>query len=149
MPSELEEKKLEDNDQPEWGTARVNSRKINSELTVRLSTIEAQHEMKIVETNNTSGNDNYKGNIFSKYNYNREVYANTEGYAVIEPGSKGAYMIRSVTQSIVNNDIFGKNLDDILLHTRKVMLQLMGMSPECGAQVVEDHNNIPNQVFFK
>ena len=88
-------------------------------------------------------------NTYSKYNYNREIYANTEGNAVVEPGSKGAYMIRSITQSFVNNEIFKKSLDEIIIHSRKIMLKLMGMSTECGAQIIDDHNNIPNKILFK
>ena len=87
--------------------------------------------------------------IFSKYNYNREIYANTDGYAVVEPGSKGAYMTRSITQVIVNNNLFIKDFDEIMIHTRKIMLKLMGISSSCGAQVIDDHSNIPRKVFFK
>ena len=87
--------------------------------------------------------------IFSKYNYNREIYANTDGYAVVEPGSKGGYMTQSITQAIVNNDLFVKDFDEIMIHTRKIMLKLMGMSASCGAQVIDDHTNIPRKMFFK
>ena len=87
--------------------------------------------------------------VFSKYNYNREIYANTEGYAVVEPGSKGGYMTRSIVQSIVNNEIFEKSFDEIMIHSRNIMLKLMGMTTDCGAQVIDDHNNIPNKIIFK
>ena len=86
--------------------------------------------------------------VFSKYNYNREIYANTEGYAVVEPGSIGAYMTRSITQAIENDNIFKKDFDTIINHTRKIMLKLMGTSVECAAQVIEDNNNIPRKVYF-
>ena len=59
--------------------------------------------------------------IFSKYNYNREIYANTEGYAVVEPGSIGAYMTRSLTQVIENDDLFSKDFDTIINYTRKTV----------------------------
>ena len=121
-----------------------------------------QFEFKLDSTitNNNIGKHKYDDNkvssfestqdcAFSKYNYNREIYANTEGYAVIEPGSKGAYMTRSITQSIVNNDVFKKDFDQILIHSRKVMLKLMGISTECGSQVIDDHNNIPKKMFFQ
>ena len=87
--------------------------------------------------------------VFSKYNWNREIYANTEGYAVVEPGSIGAYMTRSITQVIENNDVFKKDFDIIMNHARKIMLELMGKSIECAAQVIEDHSNIPRKLFFK
>ena len=87
--------------------------------------------------------------IFSKYNYNREIYANTEGYAVVEPGSKGAYMTRAITQAIENNDIIKKDFDSIINHTRKIMLKLMGTSVECAAQVIQDYSSVPRKSFFK
>ena len=87
--------------------------------------------------------------MFSKYNYNREIYANTDGFAVVEPGKNGAYMTRSITQAILNDDIFKKDFNTIMNHVRKIMLKLMGTSAECAAQVIEDHNNIPRRVFFK
>ena len=107
--------------------------------------------VEIVEKNNNKENSRHSefGVTFSKYNYNREIYANTEGYAVVEPGSIGAYMIRSVTQAIENDDIFRKDFNTIIHHTRKIMLKLMGTSVECAAQVIEDNNNIPKKVFFE
>ena len=101
-----------------------------------------------VNYNLSSSNTSNVNVIFSKYNYNREIYANTEGYAVVEPGSKGAYMTRSITQAIENDDIFQKDLNTIVNHTRKIMLKLMGTSVECAAQVIQDNNNIPRKVFF-
>ena len=105
-------------------------------------------EMKNQNSNNTNKNNDHSNVLFSKYNYNREIYANTEGYAVVEPGKNGAYMTRSITQAIENNDIFQKDFDSIINHTRKIMLKLMGTSPECAAQVIQDNNNIPKKVFF-
>ena len=104
-----------------------------------------------VKTVATLNNNKSKAcdNMYSKYNYNREIYANTEGYVVPEPGSKGAYMIRSITQSIVKNEIFCKSFDEIMIQSRKIMLKLMGTSIECAAQVIDDHNNIPNKIIFK
>ena len=90
-----------------------------------------------------------KQSAFSKYNYNREIYGNTEGYGVVEPGSKGGYMTRSITQSFVNDQIFSKDFDKIMIHARKIMLKLMGITQECGAQVIDDHNNIPTKIVFK
>ena len=94
-----------------------------------------------------NNNKNYT-NVFSKCNFNREIYANTEGFAVVEPGSRGAYMTRSITKCIENDSIFEKDFDSIMIHCRKIMLKLMGMSPDCGAQVIDEHNNIPRQLVF-
>ena len=57
-------------------------------------------------------------------------------------------MTRSITQAIENNDIFKKDFDSIINHTRKIMLKFMGTSAECAAQVIQDNNNIPKKVFF-
>ena len=101
------------------------------------------------DMNNWDQNKNENVAIFSKYNYNREIYANAEGYAVVEPGSKAAYMTRSITKAIINDDIFVKDFDSIMNHTRKIMLKLMGMSAACGAQVIQDNSNVPKKIFFK
>ena len=66
----------------------------------------------------------------------------------MEPGSIGAYMTRSITQAIENDDLFQKDFDKIMNHTRKIMTKLMGTSVECSAQVIQDNNNIPRKIFF-
>ena len=71
-----------------------------------------------------------------------------QGYAVVEPGERGAYMIRSITQAKENDDIFCKDFDSIINHTRKIMLKLMGTFGGGAAQVIEDNNNMPKKVFF-
>ena len=125
----------------------------------KLTTIDENDD----ENKNQSDTDKMKSNInsinsldtksdlnltFSKYNYNREIYANTEGYTVAEPIRYGAYMTRSITQVIENDDIFKTDFDNIIHHTRKIMLKLMGTSVACGAQVIQDNNNIPKKLFF-
>ena len=89
-------------------------------------------------------------NIFSNYNYNREIYANTDGFAVVEPSNKGAYMTRSIAHAVANDDIFlQKDFDSIMVQIRKIMLKLMGISQQCAAQVIEDRTNIPRKIYFK
>ena len=99
--------------------------------------------------NKGNKNESNKNTLFSKYSSNREIYANTDGYLVVEPNNYGGYMIQSITQSIVNDNIFCKDFDSIMIHTRKIMLKLMGMSIECGAQVIQDHSNVSKRMFFK
>ena len=101
------------------------------------------------QTDTKTDDKNGNNNVFSKYNYNREIYANTDGFGVVEPGSRGAYMTRSITKCIVNDKIFEKDFDEIMIHARHVMLELMGKSVDCGAQVIDDHNAIPRKIIFK
>ena len=122
---------------------------IKSSFTKNGTNVEAKKdEFKDVEAKDNKFDSSMNVGIFSKYNYNREIYANTESYAVVEPGSIGAYMIRSITQVISNDDLFKKDFDTIMNHTRKTMSKLMGTTVECGAQVIEDNNNIPRKIFF-
>ena len=109
------------------------------------ATMGSSGNLQTIDNKNSNVNTNA---IFSKYNYNREIYANTEGYAVVEPDSLGAYMTRSITKAIENDDIFKKDFNTIMIHTRKIMTKLMGTSVQCAAQVIEDHNSIPPTVFF-
>ena len=92
--------------------------------------------------------DKVSNNVCSKYSYNREIYANTEGYAAVEPYSKNTYLIRSITKAFVNDKIFSKDFDTIMIHTRNILLKLMGKPVECGAQVIDDRSNIPTKLFF-
>ena len=113
-------------------------------------TVESQ--VVTIESNNNmykySGNQSNVNAVFTKYNYNREIYANTEGFGIVDPDSKGAYMTRSITMAIANNEIFKKDFDTIMNHIRKIMVNLMGLSFDRAAQVVEDNNKIPRKVFF-
>ena len=34
-----------------------------------------------------------------------------------------------------------------MIQSGKMMLKLMGMSTECAAQIIDNHNNIPNITF--
>ena len=106
----------------------------------------------INDDENQNSNNNQKCSnlhLFSKFNWNRVIYANTEGYGVVEPGSKGEYMIRSIEKAFVNDDIFKCDFDQIIVQIRKILVKLMGTSIECAAQVIDDHNDIPANLFFK
>ena len=108
------------------------------------------HSNSLIPTSTAvTSKDRVSNNVFSKYSYNREIYANTEGYAVVEPSSKGAYLIRSITKAFVNDKIFVKDFDTIMIHTRNILLKLMGKTVECGAQVIDDRSNIPTKLFFQ
>ena len=89
--------------------------------------------------------------LFSKFNWNRIIYANTEGYGVIEPSSKGEYMIRSVTKAFDNDDIFSMDFDQIMVQIRQILInpKIMGQNELCAAQVIDDHNDIPARLFLR
>ena len=87
--------------------------------------------------------------LFSKFNWNRVIYANTDGYGVPEPGSKGEYMIRSMNKAFINDNIFKLDFDQIIVQIRKILVEIMGQTPECAAQVIDDHNDIPVNLFFQ
>ena len=108
------------------------------------------NDLKDLENGSPNGSqDGIISNVFSKYNYNREIYANTEGYAVVEPYTKGAYLIRSLTKAFANDKIFSNDFDTIMIHTRNILLKLMGKSTQCGAQVIDDRSNIPQKIVFE
>ena len=107
-------------------------------------------EKKTKDEISQSSNVNHDNlRLFSKFNWNRIIYANTDGYGVVEPGSKGEYMIRSVTKAFDNDDIFNMDFDQIMVQIRQILVKLMGQSESCAAQVIDDHNDIPAKLFFK
>lgn len=85
---------------------------------------------------------------YNKFNYNRIIYANTSGYAVVEPSNKGEYMIRSVCKVFEDDNILSYDFDQVIVQIRKVMIKLMGVSESCAAQVIDDHNDIPCNIVF-
>ena len=91
----------------------------------------------------------YNLHLFSKFNWNRVIYANTEGYVAMEHRIKGDYMIRSMTKAFINDDIFKCDFDQIIVQMRKILVKLMGTSRFSSAQVIDDQNDIPCNVFFK
>ena len=38
-----------------------------------------------------------------------------------------------------------KDFDSMMIHTRNVMLKLMGIKQACAAQVIEDRSNVPKK----
>ena len=125
--------------------------KINTGITAAKNENKNKNNENNNNNNSTSvlSNSNYNLHLFSKFNWNRVIYANTDGYGVVAPYSKGEYMIRSVCQAFANNDIYQSDFDQIMVQIRRILTELMGTSPECGAQVIDDHNDIPCNVFFK
>ena len=87
--------------------------------------------------------------LFSKFNWNRIIYGNTDGYGVVEPGNKGEYMIRSITKAFENDDILNMDFDQIMVQIRQILVKIMGQTDQCAAQVIDDHNDIPAKLFFK
>ena len=119
--------------------------KTNSDVKVNDVVItETNQVLSVLNTLNTK--DNLY--LFSKFNWNRVIYANTDGYAVVEPGSKGEYMIRSVCKAFKNSNIMKYDFDQIMVQIRKILIKIMGTSKECAAQVIDDRNDIPKSLFF-
>ena len=101
--------------------------------------------------NNLSNNDcthNYDNdNNYVKDSYCRKIYANTNGYAAVDGGSKGGYLIRSLVKVISNPQAFEEHdLDGIIRLTRQLIENLIGQH---AAQVLEDVNTLPDNVSFQ
>ena len=77
----------------------------------------------------------------------RKIFANTSGYAAIDGGKKGGYLIRSIIKVIMNEKTFHKyDLDAIIRLVRQMLENLIGSH---AAQVIEDINTMQENIWFK
>ena len=85
--------------------------------------------------------------LYSRFNWNRIIYANTDGYGVVET-PKGDYTIRCFATACADDAIFNDDFDQIMVQTRKLMPRLMSTSTAAGAEVIDDHNDVPYKMYF-
>ena len=90
---------------------------------------------------------NNDSNSYLKDSHCRKIFANTSGYAAVDGGVKGGYLIRSVIKVVSNPQSFRDyDLDGIVRLTRQLLENLIG---SYAAQVVEDVNTMPYRVKFQ
>ena len=92
-------------------------------------------------------NNNNKTDNFTNMSYYYQdgnfcfIWANTGGYAAVDGGIKGGYLIRSLTKIIANDYAFQSyNLNQIVMQTKTVLEKLLG---NVAAQVVDYNNRMP------
>ena len=106
--------------------------------------------------NKVKKNINKKGKkkalkLLNKEKYKKDecfyfIYANTPGYAAVDGGSRGGYLIRSFTKVFNDNKKFEcLNLYEMVLDTRKKCDKLIG---KVGAQVIEIVDRMPYKAYF-
>ena len=78
----------------------------------------------------------------------REIYGNLSGYATIDGGGKGGYLIRSFTKIMGKYEYFNLTLDEIIMQTKKLIKKLLGSGADAGATVIEDLNRLTYCVKF-
>ena len=120
---------------------------------------ESSNDKTVPRTNN----DNYNGsnnetrissnrksvleNLFHTEANCRFIYANPDGYAAIDGGKNGGYLIQSIKHVFMKkNDIENENLDSIVNQIRLKTRQLVGKGV---MQNVQDVNHMNFHVYFK
>ena len=107
---------------------------------------------------NGNGNNNSSNNSRNNDNSNktytipsdcRSIYATIEGYAAIDGGNKGGYLIRSVTKAFAKDEIFNKNLDAIIKNTRKIMKNLLKGGQQYQTQIIDSNDTIDYEINFQ
>ena len=77
----------------------------------------------------------------------RFIYANPDGYAAVDGGSKGGYLIQAIKHVFMKkNEIENQSLDNIINQIRLKTRQLVGTGV---MQNVEDVNHMNFNVYFK
>ena len=86
-------------------------------------------------------------NVFHTQANCRFIYANPEGYAAVDGGSKGGYLIQAIKHVFMKkNAIEKENLDSIINQIRFKTRELVGKGV---MQNVEDVNHMNFDVYFK
>lgn len=83
--------------------------------------------------------------LFHEQENCRFIYPNPEGYASLDGGKKGGYLIQSTKKVFSKTDIENKNLDEIVLQIR---LKTREMAGAASIQLVEDVNLMTFPVCF-
>ena len=79
-----------------------------------------------------------------------KIFSNVDGYAVPDSGPKGGYLIRFLTKVIINDDWFkGLDLNRMILQTRLVLQNCLGVKEGLHTQVIDAVSTIPSAVKFK
>ena len=90
---------------------------------------------------------------YSRDIYSRKIYGAFNGYALPD-SEKGAYMTRSFCKVVLNDNLFCKDLDQMIHQTRKMAAKLLGES-KVGTlgmnqtQAMHDYNMLPCKLYFK
>ena len=101
------------------------------------------------------GKDNYKQSgdkqdkTYIKARDSCKIFANTDGYATVDGGAAGGYLIQSVTKSFHRDRIFKKEFVDIRNHISRMMLKFMGKSVDSAVNVVEYQGTIDYTIKFQ
>ena len=108
-----------------------------------------------VKFSNKKINNNYNNSIDqpteTEINIHQEanfffVYANPDGYAAFDGGTKGGYLIRAIYKVFKKKEIISKNLDGIILHVAEKVKQLVGKQ---SMQHVQTVSNIHYRIKFR
>ena len=123
-------------------TQRKNSEKKNEN---NENVFDKKKEKKNNSNNNNNSNNSYVGG-FGDF---RKVYATLTGYKVIDT-AKGGCLIRSFTK-VMGYDPFVNTLtlNEILMQTKKVTYNLLGVGALAGATVIDDVDNLTYSLKFQ
>ena len=75
----------------------------------------------------------------------RFIYANPDGYAAVDGGKNGGYLIQATTK-VFNNYDYKKNLDNVVNQIRLKTREIVGTGPMHN---VQDVNHMNFHVYFK
>ena len=77
----------------------------------------------------------------------RRIYANPDGYAAIDGGNKGGYLIHGLCNTLLDkNNIVTRDLDDIV---NQVRMKTKALAGKFLTEIVEDVNDIHYKIFLK
>ena len=94
----------------------------------------------------TISNNNNKNNDDLNFHLWRRIYANPDGYAAIDGGMKGGYLIRGLYKTLLDTtNSTSHDFDEII---KQVRLKTRKLTGKAATEVVEDVNDIHYRMFL-
>ena len=77
----------------------------------------------------------------------RRIYANPNGYAAIDGGNKGGYLIRGLCTTLLDkNNVIAHDLDEII---NQIRIKTKLLAGNYMTEIVEDVNDIHYKIYLK
>ena len=86
------------------------------------------------------------GNISDDFHLWRRIYANPNGYAAIDGGNKGGYLIHGLCNTLLDkNNVIARDLDEII---NQIRIKTKNLAGDLMTEIVEDVNDIHYKIYL-
>ena len=121
----------------------------NNEKDTKMIPLLALESNQSNKSNKSDRSDNFRGRsiITGDFHLWRRIYANPDGYAAIDGGAKGGYLIRGLCNTLLDtNNVITRDLDEVI---NQVRMKTKSLTGNLLTEIVEDVNDIHYKIFLK